>query len=106
MKAKLFCTVVLLWGIASASDTYHRLPYTKVTEREAESFVVVGRDQKEIIANFGRPNETDDGKDGVEMWIYSADPNSPNLANSGYSGFFLLFKNRKVTHLGILHPKL
>ncbi|HEY0258107.1 MAG TPA: hypothetical protein VGC39_11735 [Candidatus Methylacidiphilales bacterium] len=101
MKPRLLSLILLFGGMAQAEINY-LVPYTLVTEKEAQSFIVVGLDEKSVIGKFGPPNQTNTGKDGLDVWTYLVNPHTARVAHSSYYGFEVFFKNKKVTYLGIV----
>jgi outer membrane protein assembly factor BamE (lipoprotein component of BamABCDE complex) len=105
-----FLVLALTFAIASDEAAYagvnYGVPYTQVTENEAKSFAMVGKDESEILKKFGPPNMTDPyGVDGA-VWTYLTDPKLTDKATTlYYAGFEVFFQNKKLTYLGIIRGR-
>ena len=98
--------VAIAFGGIAYADVNYGVPYTRVTESDAESFATGGKDEKEILKKFGPPNSTDTYRGGVEVWMYLTDPNlTAKTTQLFYAGFDVFFKNKKVTYLGIIRGR-
>jgi len=95
--------MILFCGSASAAPSY-KVPYTRAKEKDVQSFVTIGMDEREVVGKFGPPNQANIGKDGFEVLRYFVDPRAVNTTHSKYAGFEVFFKDKKVTHLGIIKP--
>jgi outer membrane protein assembly factor BamE (lipoprotein component of BamABCDE complex) len=102
----LALTIAFVSGEAAYADgVNYGVAFTLVTEKEAESFAIVGKDQNEILKKFGQPNSTDTSG-GVETWTYLTDPHlTIKATNVFYAGFEVFFKSKKVTYLGIIRGR-
>jgi hypothetical protein len=102
----LFVSLLFSSSALADSNINYGVPYTLVTEKEAQSFATVEVDEKAVSAKFGLPNETYAGKDRlgvwIEVWTYLVDPRAARIAHSNYLGFEVFFKDKKVTDVGII----
>ena len=97
--------IVIVFGEFAFGDPPDLVPYTHVQEKEVKSFITIGMDGEKVLKQYGPPNLTDTGKDGLEVWQYLVDPRVVRNTNSRYAGFEVFLKDKKVTDLGIIHAK-
>ena len=78
------------------------VPYTRVTEEDAKSFIKIGEDSTTVLKSFGPPNIVSPGNAGSEVWEYLVDPRASRNSSSNYGGFEVFISDKKVTYLGII----
>jgi hypothetical protein len=103
IKLLLLLIMIVFCGSASAAPSY-KVPYTRAQEKDVESFITIGMDERAVVGKFGPPNQANIGKDGFEVLRYLADPRVVRETHSKYAGFEVFFKDKKVTHFGVIKP--
>jgi len=104
-RLSLLLAITYLQGVGFAASP-NLVPYTQVQEKEVKSFISIGMDAKQVVAKFGTPNLIDTGTTGEEVWEYLVDPRVVREKNSGYAGFEVFLKFKKVTYVGIIYSNI